>query len=99
MEKKKMQKKIKNRFPIKSKPVIPHVLLKSKSSNISKMKEINVVGVNSPFTGHCKNNTLSKLGNINFWIDNKAYNFVENIHQMWLLTIANLIIGKREYLS
>ena len=50
------------------------------------------------FTGHDKNNPLSRLGDINFWIDSKAYNFVENIHQIWLLTIVDLIIGKREYL-
>ena len=50
------------------------------------------------FTGHDKNNPLSKLGDINFWIDSKAYNFVENTHQVWLLTIVDLIIGKREYL-
>ena len=49
------------------------------------------------FTGHDKNNPLSKLGDINFWINSKAYNFVENIHQVWLLTIVDLIIGKREY--
>ena len=30
------------------------------------------------FTGHDKNNPLSKLGDVNFWIDSKAYNFVEN---------------------
>ncbi len=50
------------------------------------------------FTGHNKDNPLSKLGNINFWINSKAYNFVENTHQVWLLTIVDLIIGKREYL-
>ena len=50
------------------------------------------------FTGHNKDNPLSKLGDVNFWIDSKAYNFVENIHQVWLLTICDLIIGKREYL-
>ena len=50
------------------------------------------------FTGHDKNNPLSKLGDINFWINNKAYNFVENTHQIWLLAICDLIIGKREYL-
>ena len=49
------------------------------------------------FTGHDKNNPLSKLGDINFWIDSKAYNFIENTHQVWLLTIVDLIIGKREY--
>jgi|TARA_B100001964_G_scaffold242160_1_gene316246 D-sedoheptulose 7-phosphate isomerase len=50
------------------------------------------------FTGHEKDNPLSKLGDINFWINSKAYNFVENVHQVWLLTIVDLIIGKREYL-
>ena len=49
-------------------------------------------------TGHDKDNPLSKLGDINLWIDSKAYNFVENIHQLWLLTVCDLIIGKREYL-
>ena len=50
------------------------------------------------FTGHDNNNPLSKLGDINFWINSKAYNFVENTHQIWLLTIVDLIIGQREYL-
>ena len=50
------------------------------------------------FTGHDKNNPLSKQGDINFWINSKAYNFIENTHQVWLLTIVDLIIGKREYL-
>ena len=49
------------------------------------------------FSGHDKNNPLSKLGDVNFWINSKAYNFVENTHQVWLLTIVDLIIGKREY--
>ncbi len=48
-------------------------------------------------TGHEKNNPLSKLGDINLWINSKAYNFIENTHQLWLLTLCDLIIGKREY--
>ena len=48
------------------------------------------------FSGINKNNPLSKLGSINFWVDSKAYNFIENIHQIWLLTIVDLIIGKSE---
>ena len=60
----------------------------AKNKNISKI---------ITFTGHEKNNPLSKLGDINFWINSKAYNFVENAHQVWLLTICDLIIGKREY--
>ena len=49
-------------------------------------------------TGHDKDNPLSRLGDINLWINSKAYNFVENMHQLWLLTVCDLIIGKREYL-
>ena len=45
----------KNRFSKESKPIIPYDLLKSKSSNISIMKEINVV---------CTGYHLSKLPNI-----------------------------------
>tara|TARA_Y100000590_G_C15550602_1_gene950736 strand:- start:245 stop:811 length:567 start_codon:yes stop_codon:yes gene_type:complete len=62
--------------------------------NAAKAKKLKII----TFTGHEKNNPLSKLGDINFWIDSKAYNFVENTHQVWLLTICDLIIGKREYL-
>ena len=60
----------------------------AKKKNISKVITL---------TGHEKNNPLSKLGNINLWIESKAYNFIENTHQLWLLTICDLIIGKREY--
>ena len=49
------------------------------------------------FTGIDKDNPVSKLGDINFWTDSKAYNFIENIHQIWLLSIVDLVIGKREY--
>jgi len=49
------------------------------------------------FTGLDKDNPVSKLGDINFWINSKAYNYIENIHQIWLLTIVDLIIGKSEY--
>ena len=49
------------------------------------------------FTGHDKNNPLSKLGDINFWVNSKAYNHVENVHQVLLLLLVDLIIGKAEY--
>jgi D-sedoheptulose 7-phosphate isomerase len=41
------------------------------------------------FSGFKKNNPLSKLGNINFWIKSDIYNFVENIHQILLLSIVD----------
>ena len=48
-------------------------------------------------SGFSEENPLKKLGDINLWVDNKSYNFVENIHQIWLLAITDLVIGKREY--
>ena len=50
-------------------------------------------------SGFAEDNPLRQLGDINLWINNRAYNFVENIHQVWLLAIVDLIIGKREYSS
>tara|TARA_Y100000748_G_scaffold293141_1_gene282381 strand:- start:3760 stop:4404 length:645 start_codon:yes stop_codon:yes gene_type:complete len=49
------------------------------------------------FTGFYHSNPLLMTGNINFWIDSKAYNIIEGIHQIWLLSICDLIIGKTEY--
>ena len=48
-------------------------------------------------SGFAEENPLKQLGDINLWVDSKAYNFVENIHQIWLLAITDLVIGKREY--
>ena len=59
----------------------------------AKRKKIKVISL----TGHSKNNPLSKISNISLWVNSKAYNFIENTHQIWLLTICDLIIGKREY--
>ena len=49
------------------------------------------------FSGFDENNPLKECGDLNFWVNSKAYNFVENIHQFWLLAIVDLIIGKSEY--
>jgi D-sedoheptulose 7-phosphate isomerase len=48
-------------------------------------------------SGFVGENPLRQLGDINLWVDSKAYNFVENIHQVWLLAMVDLIIGSREY--
>jgi len=49
------------------------------------------------FSGFDSHNPLCKIGDVNFWVNSRAYNFVENIHQIWLLAIVDLIIGAREY--
>ena len=59
----------------------------------ARRKKIKVISL----TGHTKNNPLSKITDLSLWIDSKAYNFVENTHQIWLLTICDLLIGKKEY--
>jgi len=71
----------------KSKDIINACISASKN-NLSKIVT---------FSGFDKNNPLKKCGDLNFWVDSKAYDFVENIHQFWLLSVVNLIIGKFEY--
>ena len=49
------------------------------------------------FSGFDKNNSLKSIGNLNFWVDSRAYNIVEMTHQIWLLAICDAIIGVAEY--
>ena len=51
------------------------------------------------FTGFDEQNPLKNLGAINFWVNSKSYNIVENTHQIWLTILCDMIIGKREYLA
>lgn len=46
------------------------------------------------FTGFDKNNPLKKLGNINFWVDYKDYNFVEMAHHILLTSIVDYFAKK-----
>ena len=65
------------------------------AAKIAKKKNISKINT---LTGFNKNNPLKKLGDVNLWINSKSYNFIENAHQIWLLSIVDLIIGRREYL-
>ncbi|MFT4927071.1 MAG: D-sedoheptulose 7-phosphate isomerase [Phenylobacterium sp.] len=49
------------------------------------------------FSGKTADNPLRQLGDINFWVDSRAYNIVEGIHMMWLTAVVDLVIGKSEY--
>ena len=49
------------------------------------------------FSGFVEDNPLSQSGDINLWVNSRAYNFVENIHQIWLLALVDLVIGDKEY--
>ena len=48
-------------------------------------------------TGFEQDNPLRESGELNFWLDSRAYNIIENTHQIWLLMVCDLIIGKIEY--
>jgi len=48
-------------------------------------------------SGFEEDNPLRKSGDINLWVNSRAYNFVENLHQIWLLSLVDLIIGDKEY--
>ena len=43
------------------------------------------------FTGFFGKNKLSKYGNINFVVNSKSFNFIENTHQYWLLSLVDII--------
>jgi D-sedoheptulose 7-phosphate isomerase len=44
------------------------------------------------FTGFKKNNPLSKLGNINFWVNSDKYNIIEMVHHIWLLSLVDSLV-------
>ena len=46
------------------------------------------------FTGFNKNNHLKKLGNLSFYVSSNIYNVIENIHQIWLLSIVDSLPRK-----
>ena len=49
------------------------------------------------FSGFSSDNPLRQNGDINFWLDSKAYNIIEAIHGIWLTMVVDLLIGKCEY--
>jgi len=65
---------------------------------VNAAKYANENGINViTFTGFSPTNPMKMAGDVNFWLDSKAYNIIEGIHQIWLLSICDLIIGKQEY--
>jgi len=49
------------------------------------------------FSGFAEDNPLKMAGGLSFWLESRAYNIVENTHQIWLLAICDLVIGQAEY--
>lgn len=49
------------------------------------------------FTGFSNDNPLKAHGDINFWLESKAYNIIECTHMIWITTVVDMLIGKAEY--
>lgn len=43
------------------------------------------------FTGFSKKNYLNLNGDLNFWVNSKTYNYIENIHQIIILSVVDLL--------
>lgn len=48
-------------------------------------------------TGFAADNPLKSLGDINLWLESRAYNIIETSHAFWLAAACDLLIGKSEY--
>ena len=66
-----------------------------KAAKRAKQLNMNIV----TFSGFDRNNKLRKLGDINIWVDSKAYNIVEMTHHICLLSIVDYLVGNIEYPS
>ena len=53
----------------------------------AKQKKMKII----TFTGFKKKNDLMKIGHINIHVNSNNYNFVENIHQLYFLSIIDKI--------
>ena len=61
------------------------------AAKFSKKKKLKLI----TFTGFNSSNRLKKHGDLNFWVNSKIYNHVENIHQFWLLMLSDLAATKK----
>ena len=46
-------------------------------------------------SGFSSENELRTLGDVNLWVDSTQYNFVEIVHQTWILSIIDYLISKK----
>jgi D-sedoheptulose 7-phosphate isomerase len=49
------------------------------------------------FTGHSDDNPLRDVGDLIYWVDSRAYSVIECVHQIWLLSVCDMLVGKAEY--
>lgn len=64
-----------------------------KAADYAKSRGLKVVS----FTGSAPDNPLRKLSDIDFWLASRAYNVVECVHMVWLMTVVDMLVGRAEY--
>ena len=50
------------------------------------------------FSGFDANNPLRQMGDVNIWVDSRAFGYVEMIHHVLIHYINDAIIGRAEYM-
>ena len=64
-----------------------------KAAEWARRNDVSVV----TFTGKSPENPLKAQGDINFHIPSGAYNVVEGVHNIWLTTVVDMLVGEAEY--
>jgi len=88
-------------FSVKKNDLVILISSSGKSENLIEAAKFAQLNQNKiiTFTGFSGVNKLSKLGNLNFIVNSKSYNIIENIHQIWLTMMIDLIYGSSEYVA
>ena len=63
------------------------------AANMAKELDIPIITL----TGFNPENKLRRMGDLNLWVNSKAYNIIEMTHHIWLLAVVDMIIGNAEY--
>ena len=48
-------------------------------------------------SGFANDNRLRSLGGINLWVNSRTYNIVENVHQIWMLSIVDYLAADKDH--
>ncbi len=72
------------------------ILISSSGESLNMIKAANFAVKNKldliTLTGFSKQNSLRKKGKVNFWVDSKKYNIIENTHQIILLSLVDYFL-------
>lgn len=85
-------------FYVDKKDIVILISSSGRSKNILngakflKRKKIKLI----TFSGFSEKNDLKKLGKYNLYCNSNHYNYVENTHQIWILSLVDYIISKRK---